>query len=197
MRIKRLRQIITLGSLGLAIVHIAWPRLSIDAITLALLTIGVVPWLAPIIKSLELPGGWKIELQDLQKVATQADNAGLLSSSPDTSLQTAYSFQTIADTDPNLALAGLRIELEKRLVLLADKHQIGTNMQGLGRLMHELTKKNVLNNDEEHALSNMIKLLNAAVHGADVDKRATEWAIKIGPRLIRSLEEKKNSYDLR
>jgi hypothetical protein len=33
-------------------------------------------------------------------------------------------------------------------------------------------------------------MLNAAVHGAEVDTRATEWAMDVGPQLILALEEK-------
>jgi hypothetical protein len=33
-------------------------------------------------------------------------------------------------------------------------------------------------------------MLNAAVHGASVDPRATEWAMDVGPQLIQSFEEK-------
>lgn len=46
---------------GLA--RLFWPTLTIDSITVALIVIAVVPWLAPIFKSLEMPGGFKVEWQ--------------------------------------------------------------------------------------------------------------------------------------
>ncbi len=190
MGIERLRRIVTLGALVLALVHIIWPQLAVDGVTLTLIALAVLPWLAPLFKSLELPGGWKVEFQDLQKAAARADDAGLLSAPSEDQKINQYSFQTVADSDPNLALAGLRIEIEKRLVQLAQHHGVGTKMQGLGRLMLELSKHDTLTGEERSVLSDMLGLLNAAVHGATVDPRATQWAMEIGPRLIQSLEEK-------
>lgn len=41
--------------------HLLWPNLGIDAITLGLLVLATAPWLGSVFKSLELPGGWKVE----------------------------------------------------------------------------------------------------------------------------------------
>lgn len=184
----RLRQLVTLVTLGVALIHILWPDLAIDGITLALLVIALVPWLAPIFRSLELPGGLKVEFQELQKAAERVDDAGLLETQTKGGQESIYIFETIADLDPNLALAGLRIEIEKRLTELAEKHGIGTRMQGLGRMMKELAKKQVLTSEQSFVLADMIELLNKAVHGASVDERATQWAMDIGPRLLESLD---------
>jgi len=171
-----------------ALAHVVFPSLAIDAIALLLIVVAVVPWLAPLFKSLELPGGWKVEFQELQKVAAKADDAGLLS--PPVAPAIEYAFQSVADRDPNLALAGLRIELEKRLVRLAQLHDVGTRMQGMALLLAELARRGILSEDEESVLADLVHLLNAAVHGAAVDPRATEWAMEVGPQLIQSFEEK-------
>lgn len=51
----------------MAAVHVAVPSLSIDATTLALLGVAALPWLAPILKSITLPGGFELVLQDLKQ----------------------------------------------------------------------------------------------------------------------------------
>ena len=51
--------IVTVAALALAVLHVIFPSAKIDAVTLVLLAIAVVPWLAPILKTIELPGGWK------------------------------------------------------------------------------------------------------------------------------------------
>src|SRR5882672_10653419 len=66
MKIKILISLICIAGLA---VHLTWPAFKIDLITLILVIVGVLPWTASIIKSLELPGGFKIELQDV-KAAT-------------------------------------------------------------------------------------------------------------------------------
>ena len=105
--IKRLRQIVTLGALVLALAHLLWPDLAIDSVTLVLVAMALVPWLAPIFKSLEFPGGWKVEFQELQRAAQRADAAGLLAPQATAPGVAEFSFQRAADQDPNLALAGL------------------------------------------------------------------------------------------
>ena len=188
--LKRLRQAVSLGALLLALAHLLWPHLAIDAIALALIVIAILPWLAPLVKSLELPGGWKVEFQDLQKAASRAETAGLLSNEP-SQKEAAFSFQSIASRDPNLALAGLRIELEKRLSLLVEIHGLTSRRaMGVGQSLRALAQAQVLSNEERSILADMVNMLNSAVHGAEVDSRAAEWAIEVGPRLLTSLDER-------
>src|SRR5262249_16935481 len=100
-----------------------------------------------------------------------------------------YTFQRIAQEDPNLALAGLRIEIEKRLVSLAEKHGLQVRGRGLGQLLRQLTEKGVIDPHERSILEDLTGLMNAAVHGATVDQNATEWAMDVGPRLLQALDE--------
>jgi hypothetical protein len=188
--LKRLRQVITLCALLLALAHLIWPNVAIDAITLALVVIAILPWLAPLVKSLELPGGWKVEFQELQKATIRADTAGLLAAEPSRD-EEFFSFQSISKRDPNLALAGLRIEIEKRLSKLAEVSGIEQRRpMGIGQLLRALAKREVLNKDERYILADMVNMLNAAVHGAEVDRRSADWAIDVGPRLLTALDER-------
>jgi hypothetical protein len=186
--LKSLRQVVTLGALAIALIHLFWPTLAIDAISLTLLVIALLPWLAPIFKSLEFPGGWKVEFPELQKAAARAEEAGLLAPSQ-APTPSEFTFQRIVEEDPNLALAGLRIEIEKRLVKLAEKHGIESRSRGLGQLLRILTERQVLDNQARSVLADMVGLLNSAVHGATVDPRATDWAISVGPRLLKALDD--------
>jgi hypothetical protein len=184
---RRLRRIVTLAALLLALAHLIWPKLAIDAITLGLLAIAVIPWLAPLIKSLELPGGWKVELQEMYQVTTRAQSAGLID--PDVGAPTPeHSFQLIADRDPNLALAGLRIEIERRLLRLSEQHQIPLRSRGISQILKELDKRGILTNDQRSVLADLMGLLNSAVHGATVDQAASTWAMEIAPGLLQSLD---------
>lgn len=189
--LRSLRQVVTLGALGLALIHLVWPTLAIDAVTLALLVIALLPWLAPIFKSLEFPGGWKVQFQDLQNAAERADKAGLLAAQP-APPPAEFTFQQLAESDPNLALAGLRIEIEKRLNTLAEKHGIEPRGRGLGQLLRLLTQKQALTPEASSTLADMTGLLNSAVHGASVDPRASNWAISVGPRVLKALDDLAN-----
>jgi hypothetical protein len=62
-----LSALISAGALGLGLVHIAFPDVKIDNYTIVLFVIGIAPWLAPLFKSIELPGGWKFEFKEFQR----------------------------------------------------------------------------------------------------------------------------------
>ena len=190
MRIIHLQISISAISLVLIVLHILLPELAIDGVTFALIVLAVIPWLAPLFKSLEFPGGWKVEFQDLVKAQFDADKAGLLSPISEQEQIPEYSFQVIAHDDPNLALAGLRIEIEKRLLSIAESKNIKTKNKGVGGLMRSLHEAGSLSHGEYSVLADMIGMLNAAVHGAEVDKRAVNWAMETGSRLLKSLDLK-------
>ena len=187
---ENLKATVSLAAALIALTHVVFPELAIDSITVVLLLIAVVPWLAPLFKSLEFPGGWKVEFQELKRAEERAEKAGLLAKPSQISTQAQYSFQIVANTDPTLALAGLRIELERRLVQLAEIKGIGAKMQGLGRLMVELGKQDVLTAEQTSVLTDLLRLLNAAVHGQNQNHLASLWALDVGPRLLEALDEK-------
>lgn len=190
MKIIHLRIGISVISVAFIVVHILFPQLAIDGVTFALIVLAFLPWLAPIFKSLELPGVLKVEFQDLVKVQMNADKAGLLSPISEQEQMPEYTFQVIANEDPNLALAGLRIEIEKRLQWIAESKNINTKNKGVGGLMRSLHEAGSLSHGEYSVLADMIGMLNAAVHGAEVDKRAVNWAMETGSRLLKSLDLK-------
>ena len=144
---------ITLGAILTIVVHLIWPSLAIDGITLMLIVIAIVPWLAPLFKSIEFPGGLKIEYRDLAKVQEKAEQANLLVPVTAVDIETEYPFQIVAEDDPNLALAGLRIEIEKRLRRLAQSTNIPIHHTSVGKLMHLLYKKGILSQDAYSVLA--------------------------------------------
>ncbi len=76
--LPRLRKVITLIALALALAYLLLPSLTIDHITLILLAFALIPWLTPLVKSLEAPGGWKIELRDEVKRELELVASGTL-----------------------------------------------------------------------------------------------------------------------
>ena len=64
---RTLPVLLSAGAVTLALVHVIWPELELDTVTLVLLLIAIAPWLAPIFKSIELPGGYKFEFQEFKR----------------------------------------------------------------------------------------------------------------------------------
>ncbi|MEW6048007.1 MAG: hypothetical protein AB1609_16285 [Bacillota bacterium] len=183
----KFKYVVSVGAAILAILHTIWPKLNIDLVTVTLLVLALVPWLAPMIRSIELPGGVKVQFNELESMREKAGKAGLLQTRVDPLRE--YSFQLVADEDPRLALAGLRIELEQRLSDIAERKNLRPRHGGVGILVRTLHQAGVLSHEQTSALNDMIGLLNRAVHGAQVDPRAAEWALDIGPKLLATLEQ--------
>jgi hypothetical protein len=102
---------------------------------------------------------------------------------------TTPSYLEVSDQDPNLALVGLRIEIEKRLRALAEKHQI-PSQRSLIRLFDELRKRNILNDAYMSGLQELVMAGNQAAHGAEVEHRVAEWAFDYGPVILTALDER-------
>lgn len=180
--------LITAASLILAVAHAAFPKITFDAVTVSLVIIAVLPWLGAVFRKIELPGGVKIEYQELVHAKQEAENAGLLAR-PDAAAEERPAFLAVAESDPNLALVGLRIEIEKRLRTVAEARGIDASRQSIGHLLRRLSAEEVLSQQESSVLADMIGLLNNAAHGALVDPRAGMWALDIAPQLLVGLEQ--------
>jgi len=164
----------------------------ISLTALGLIVLAGVPWLIPILKhsdwplkSMKLPGGVEFEFSELMQIGEQAESAGLLKQP-----EHKYSFEAIFYDDPNLAMAGLRIELEKRLVELAQIGQVDIKTRGIGRLVRALEQHGALDHQEVSVIADLMPTLNKAVHAQGLDERAFDWAIEVGPQLLAGLDEK-------
>ena len=63
MEVTKLRWILSGGVLSVALAHLLWPSLTIDTVTAILIIVAILPWAAPLIRSVEVPGIGKIELR--------------------------------------------------------------------------------------------------------------------------------------
>ena len=192
MKTKVASFVISIFAILVAVVHLVWPALTIDSITIALIVIAIIPWLGSLFKSLEFPGGLKVEYHELQKAADKAKKAGLLkptlNKKPKKKLE--FSYQQISSEDPNLALAGLRIEIEKRLLKIAESHGLEIRKGGVASIARSLKESDLLSGNEYSALLDIVVLLNSAVHGHKVDVDGANWAFETGNQILQALDEK-------
>jgi hypothetical protein len=59
--------VVTAVALAFVVAHLIWPDLEIDAIALAFVGIAIVPWLGPLLESIEFPGGFKANFREVQQ----------------------------------------------------------------------------------------------------------------------------------
>jgi hypothetical protein len=176
----------------IAVVHLLWPRVQIDMVTLVLLLVAMLPWLASVIRSVELPGGFKIELQDV-KAATEKITAARAATetvqpAPPVREQGLYFLRELAKTDPNLALVGFRIEIEKRLSQLAQQMNLPATRRPAVALLRELVAQGTIDLRTAGGLADIIALGNQAAHGAEVSSNAAVWALDTGPLILALLD---------
>lgn len=162
----------------------------ISAVSLGLIVLGLSPWIARYVARITLPGGTQLELaQGFQHVTNTALQVGWLDEQPvsDAKLK---EYSAYFDDAPWVALAALRRDLEHRLVALADQHHVKQRRGGMARLAISLEQADVLTAQEVSVITDLLPLMNAAVHSDEFSHQAARWAITEGPQLLQALDNK-------
>jgi hypothetical protein len=185
----KLSSVITLVFLVLVLLHLLFPDIKVDIVTAFLLLIAVAPWLGRVLRSIEIGAtGLKVEYQELKDAENRAAAAGLIEKVEE--LPKGKQSLPVSAEDPNLALAALRIEIERRLREIAQAYQIPTENKAINQLLADLTKANALSQTARGILLDIISILNKGAHGAYVEPAAADWVMQVGPVLIAALERK-------
>lgn len=189
MRTLFLKLSISFAALGLLVTHILRPELKVDAITLGLLVLAITPWLSRILQEVEFPGGWKVKFREVQAAGEKVTDS--LADAETESLIPKSPRGAVSVEDPNLALVGLRIEIERRLRELGRKHQLPERGSVIA-LLRDLKDRDVFDESSADGLESLIAAGNKAAHGAKVEKDAALWAVNSGSAVLAALDAKLN-----
>jgi len=181
--------VITTGALAVLATRLAFPDLKIDAVALGLLVLAVLPWLSPLVKSAELPGGFKIEFQDVKNAAERVAAGEPAAAAQAPSSATELSYVQVAEQDPRLGLILLRIEIERRLRAIAERAEVSPK-DSLSNIIRQLGARSVLSSETIGGLRELVDLGNRAAHGVPVAFDATYAAIDFGPKVLGLLDAK-------
>ena len=96
--------------------------------------------------------------------------------------------RNIANIDPNLALVGFRIEVEKRIREIALSNNIGEDRTPIYPIIRLLVNNNVISEQIASGLSELVLLGNQAAHGAKVSSEAATWVLEVGPSILEQLD---------
>ena len=184
MKITRPGVVFPLVALAVIVVREVWPKL-LDLTDLILIAVGLLPLLPSLIRSAEFPGGLKIEFSDVQRAGEKVIEGIVPPADTEAARPTV---KERVEEDPNLALVRLRIEIERRLRTLAERHSI-REQQSLMRIFRDLQHRGVLSDPVLSGLQELVNFGNRAAHGAQVGPEATTWAIEIGPRVLAVLDK--------
>ncbi len=212
---------------GLLLLHLIWPHISLDLGSVVLLVIALAPWAAPVIKSMEFPGGFKISFQDIQRATekiTSAEpppsktgvghklpsearsegvgeakaEAGSIKEGESTTPapyrpsqeQTLEHLRDVAELSPNLALVGLRVEIERKLKDIAEAYGIRPRTGSAGGILHLLQKRGVLRPTLAEGIRELVSFGNEAAHSrAAVSREAAGLALDRAPEVLGALDD--------
>lgn len=99
-------------------------------------------------------------------------------------------YYALIESDPRLAVVGLRIDIEKRLRRIGADIPEAQKNSSIFRLMNVLEKENYLKQEETSALKDILNSLNSAAHGAEISRDTAQWVLEIGSRLLKSLDKR-------
>jgi hypothetical protein len=157
---KALRLSITAAASLVALAHLIFPNVTIDFVTVALLVVAVLPWFAPIVKSVELPGGFKIQLQDVKEAAKELLRVNTVLQPASGALQTeGYAPQVAPEV----------------------KAEVKANLEAIGLDAKATVKANLEANSRSSAEAAVISLKNVA--GTDSNLALVGFRIEIETRL--------------
>jgi len=182
-----LKAIISIAAIAVIVIRIVYPEVKIDAITFGLIVVAVLPWLSELIDTAKFPGGWEVKFRDLREAGAKV-TSGVTPKGEKSTLADKQSFAVVAEHDPNLALVGLRIEIEKRLREYARQHELDAR-RPLSALLGELSRREILPADTVGGLKELIYAGNSAAHGAKVQDGVSDWALDVGPQILAALDE--------
>lgn len=101
--------------------------------------------------------------------------------------------ETLLGQDPTLALAKLRIDIERELRRIAYENDVSVDLRrsSIGSLVRELTKRQILEPRLISALQDVLPVLNEAIHGGEVRQSTAFIVLEIGDDLIQVLKAHK------
>ncbi|HEY4078296.1 MAG TPA: hypothetical protein VGM26_15305 [Rhizomicrobium sp.] len=159
----------------------------ISWITVALVGIAMFPWFVRYISAVELPAGVKISLRErAERLGVEAQT--IVSAAP-VSPETGDLFQAVL-ANPDVALAGLRIEIERRLLTMARLASdfSSDRIVSITWLVRQLEQRDVIASREAELLLELIPVLNAASHARAISSDIRSWVVQAARPMLGYLD---------
>lgn len=167
-------------------------NLTVDSTSILLLVVMLIsPFIAAIKKIKFGDFEAEIDIDEIRKIKSEAENT-LSQNQEEREDQpeiyaTSSAIKELADTDPVIALAKIRIELEKVLGQLARFNSIKISGFSLGALVNNLTNQEIVSRDLGKALREVIAVCNRAIHGESITEEGARTIVDVGVELLEEL----------
>ena len=186
------RKTIFIGLLALAILHGHFDKfIKIDGTSLILIGLALVVFYLPVIRKFKW-NDFEISTHEVTEVAEVVQMLPAAEDELTESRETAAMRNLLAN-DPTLALAQLRITIEKRLVAItkAYKPQLLNPGKGhpiLSRLLFELYRQKALDIETYIAAKDVLNITSRAIHGEPVSESNAVKIIELGEIVVQELD---------
>lgn len=187
----------------LAVHSFGLQRVVVDNTSLVLLVLVLISPFVAAIKKIKI-GDFEAEIEpeEVRRVARQAEESLPALAPSDTPTaeigQTAAAVKALADTDPTVALAKLRIELETRLRRLYNRVNSDVSQQRrpmpLAYVIRELTAAEIFTSQFGSSLREVIAICNRAIHGEDIRGVDARQIVDAGIDLLLALQREIRDY---
>jgi len=165
----------------------------LDKYSFIMLFLLSIPLLAPYLKFAKLFGSeftFKDNIDKLEKLVEETEKEEKDDELNNISLITFNSKRAIdlVKQDPNLALAALRMEIERVLKIAYDTviDKSLSKTPTINNLISQLYEKDLIDDIQKDALQKIINLCNKAIHGINVTENEATKIINLATELSRS-----------
>lgn len=133
----------------------------------------------------------EIDPQEIKKIKEGLEKTVEFKRDEDDTLPEIYkatnAIRDLAESDPVIALAKIRIELEKVLARLARITSIETQKISLGALVNKLSNHEIISSKIGKSLIEVISICNRAIHGEFIAEKDAGTIVKLGIELLEEL----------
>ena len=190
---------------AMLIVHsLPWKKITVDNTSIILL---LVIFLSPFISAIKKIkfGDFEAEIdpKEVQRIKEDVETKLPETEQPQEKTpeieNTVSSIVQLVDSDPVIALAKLRIELEKIITKLYGRIQKESDQKrpfSLGKMVYQLTNQELLPQGISGPIREVIAICNRAVHGEEIRERDAKAIVDIGTSLLQSLYLHSREYIL-
>jgi hypothetical protein len=178
----------------LIILHGVYPQFMVDTTTDVLVLIMILPWLIPYVKTVKFPGGGEIDFKDeAQHIKSLVKKSKIskvvtLREEHVAQPQLKPTYTDLVMVDPNLALASLRIDIERKLRGIAIKKGLPVEKESIKDLLKVLSLKRILGHSESETLSLITNVCNRAVHTEKIDTATALRILDLGKSVLSYLD---------
>jgi len=167
-------------------------NLTVDSTSILLLVVMLLSPFVAAIKKIKF-GDFEaeIDIDEIRKIKSETEK--ILNESQEDREErpeiyaTSDAIKELAESDPVIALAKIRIELEKVLGQIARFNSVKVSGFALGTLVNKLTNQEIVSHDVGKALREVIALCNRAIHGETISEEGARTIVDVGVELLEEL----------